>query len=76
MEGQVAERLARVLAQSPALAHIDLRDNYFRSDGTESLAGVLGHAALSHLNLSKNRIGPDGAESLAGVLGQCWGSAH
>ncbi len=73
MKGQDAERLAAVLAQCPALAHLDLSDNYnFGSAGAEKLAGVLGQCReLVHLNLWGNKMGNAGAESLAGVLGQC-----
>jgi hypothetical protein len=59
MKGQDAESLAGVLAQSPALAHLDLSAKYnFEADGAESLAGVLGQCReLVHLNLSCNKIG-------------------
>ena len=54
MKGQDAERLAGVLAQCPALAHLDLRgDSDFGAAGAESLARVLGqYASLAHLDLS------------------------
>jgi hypothetical protein len=43
MEGQDAKRLAQVISQCPALAHLNLIDNFnFGSVGTESLPGVLG----------------------------------
>jgi len=43
MKGQDAESLAGVLAQCPALVHLDLRGNYdFGAAGAERLAGVLG----------------------------------
>ena len=53
MEGQDAERLAEVLAQCPALAHLDLSCNSnFGAAGTESLAGVLAQCtALAHFDL-------------------------
>ena len=58
MKGQDAERFAGVLAQCPALAHLDLqldwrrRGNWIGAGGAESLAGGLGQcAALTHLNL-------------------------
>ena len=55
--GQDAERLAGVLAQCPALAHLDLSTNDIRAAGAESLARVLGQcAALAHLNLCGNGI--------------------
>jgi hypothetical protein len=42
MEGKDAERLAKVLAQCPALAYLDLSGNSnFGSAGTERFAGVL-----------------------------------
>ena len=52
-----------MLAQCPALAHLDLSRNYhFGAAGAERLAGVLGQcAALTHLNLSYNQIGAAGA---------------
>jgi hypothetical protein len=78
MKGQEAERLAGVLAQCPALAHLDLSGNYhFGAAGAERIAGVLGQCReLVHLNLSGNQIGPAGAERLAGVLAQCPALAH
>ncbi len=58
MKGQNAERLAGVLAQGPALAHLDLSGNFnFGAAGAENLAGVLGQCReLVHLNLSCNGI--------------------
>jgi Ran GTPase-activating protein (RanGAP) involved in mRNA processing and transport len=78
MKGQDAERLAGVLTQCPALAHLDLGRNYnFGSAGAERLAGVLGQCReLVHLNLSINWIGTGGAERLAAVLPQCAALAH
>jgi hypothetical protein len=78
MKGQDAEILAGVLAQCPALAHLDLSGNFnFRAAGAERLAGVLGQCReLVHLNLSFIKIGSGGAESLAGVLGQWPALAH
>jgi hypothetical protein len=81
MEGQDAERLAEVLAQCPALAHLDLSGNTnFGAAGTERLAGVLGQCReLVHLNLSAisnyNYIGAGGTERLE-VLAQCTALAH
>ena len=73
MKGQDAERLAGVLAQCPALAHLDLSGNLnFKAEGTERLAGVIAQcAALAHLDLAGNKIGETRAESLTGVLSQC-----
>ena len=77
MNGQVVERLAGVLAQCPALAHLELSDNFSGAGGAERLAAVLAQcAALAHLNLSGNRIGAGGAKSFAGVLAQCTALAH
>jgi Ran GTPase-activating protein (RanGAP) involved in mRNA processing and transport len=77
MTGQEAERLAGVLAQCPALAHLNLHLNGIGAAGAERLAGVLGQCtALAHLDLSGNQIGNAGAESLAGVLAQCKALAH
>jgi Ran GTPase-activating protein (RanGAP) involved in mRNA processing and transport len=78
MIGQDAERLAGVLAQCPALAHLDLSGNSeFGAAGAERLAGVLGQCReLVHLNLSGNRIGNAGVEGLAGVLAQCTALVH
>ena len=78
MKGQDAESLAGVLAQCPALAHLDLSGNHnFGSAGAEGLAGVLGQCReLVHLNLRGNEIEADGAERLAGVLAQCTALAH
>jgi Ran GTPase-activating protein (RanGAP) involved in mRNA processing and transport len=58
MKGQDAERLAGVLAQCPALAHLDLSGNSdFGPAGAERLAGVLGQCReLLHLNLSSDYI--------------------
>ena len=78
MKGQDTKRLAGVLAQCPALAHLDLSGNsVFGAAGAKRLAGVLVQCReLVHLNLSGNQIGPAGADSLAGVLGQCAALAH
>jgi hypothetical protein len=78
MKEQDAKRLARVLAQCPALAHLDLSGNsVFGAAGAKRLAGVLVQCReLVHLNLSGNQIGPAGADSLAGVLGQCAALTH
>jgi Ran GTPase-activating protein (RanGAP) involved in mRNA processing and transport len=78
MKGQDAELLAGVLAQSPALKHLDLCGNTkVGAAGAESLAGVLGQCReLLHLYLNNNQIGPGGAESLARMLGQCTALAH
>jgi hypothetical protein len=70
MSGQDADCLAGVLAQCPALAHLDFSGNSdFGAGGAERLAGV-------HLNRSGSRIGAGGAERLARVLGQCTALAH
>jgi Ran GTPase-activating protein (RanGAP) involved in mRNA processing and transport len=86
MNGQDAERLAGVLAQCPALAHLDLcglveggrtGGNQIGPDGAESIAGVLAQCpALAHLDLWNNGIGYEGAMSLAGVLAQCTALTH
>jgi hypothetical protein len=77
MTGQDVESLAGVLAQCPALAHLDLSGNYIGAGGAERLAGVLAQCpALAHLNLCDNSIGNAGAGSLAGVLAQCAALAH
>ncbi len=77
MKEQDAERLAGVLAQCSALAHLNLGCNGIGAAGAASLGGVLGQcAALAHLNLSGNQIGAEGAERLAGVLAQCPALAH
>ena len=65
------ERLAEVLAQSPALARLHLSGNEIGADGAGRLARVLSQCpALAHLDLSWNKIGDDGAGRLAGVLAQ------
>jgi hypothetical protein len=78
MGGQDAERLAGVLAQCPALAHLALSGNSdFGAGGGERLAGVLGQCReLVHLNLSGTNIREVGGERLAGVLGQCRELVH
>jgi Leucine-rich repeat (LRR) protein len=78
LKGKFAESLAGVLAQCPALAHLDLSDNYnFGAPAAKRLAGVLGQCReLVHLNLSDNNITAAGAESLARVLSQCPALAH
>jgi Ran GTPase-activating protein (RanGAP) involved in mRNA processing and transport len=79
--------LARVLAQCPALAHLNLSYNGLGADGVESLARVLAQCpALAHLDLG-NEIRPriingesashaEGVEILAGLLGQCAALSH
>jgi hypothetical protein len=67
MKGQDAEGLAGVLAQCPALAHLDLSGNpNFGAAGAERLVGVLGQCtALAHLDLSGNNdIGTAGRDRL------------
>jgi anti-sigma factor RsiW len=56
MKVQDADRLAEVLAQCPALAHLDLSSNYnFGAAGAERLAGVLGAGApQSQLRLDRS----------------------
>jgi Ran GTPase-activating protein (RanGAP) involved in mRNA processing and transport len=72
-----ALRLAGVLAQCPALVHLNLRGNWIGAHGAWKLAGVLAHCpALAHLNLSDNYIGPEGAGRLAGVLAQWPALSH
>jgi hypothetical protein len=69
MKGPDAARLAGVLAQCPALAHLDLSGNYnFAAEGAERLAGVLAQSVvLTHLKVDSNGIGY--AER---VLQECW----
>ena len=66
MEEQDAERLAGVLAQCPALAHLDISGSEnFGPAGAEWLAGVLGQcASLAHLNLSGNGFGVEWADTV------------
>jgi Ran GTPase-activating protein (RanGAP) involved in mRNA processing and transport len=72
-----AKRLAGLLAQCAALAHLNLRSNGIEAAGAESFAGVLGQCpALALLNLGYNALGRAGAESFAGVLAQCTALAH
>jgi hypothetical protein len=58
MKGQDVEKLAGVLAQCPALAHLDISGNSdFRAGGAERLAGVLGQCReLVHLNLGGRSV--------------------
>jgi Ran GTPase-activating protein (RanGAP) involved in mRNA processing and transport len=70
-------RLACVLMQCTALAHLDLSLNSINDDRVGRLAGVLMQCrALAHLDLSSNQIGPHGAGRLAGLLLQCPVLAH
>jgi hypothetical protein len=75
MKGHGSARLAGVLPQCPALAHLDLSGNQIGQDGAESLAGVLGQCtALAHLDLCANDIGTVGRGRLrASWLGQASG---
>jgi Leucine-rich repeat (LRR) protein len=76
MKGQDAEKLAGVLAQCPALVHLDVSRNRIGVGGTERLAEVLGQCpALAYLNLRNNQMGDAGTERL-GVLAQCPALAH
>jgi hypothetical protein len=62
-----------VLAQCPALAHLDLRINAMGAVGAERIAGVLAQCpALAHLNLGGIDIRADGQ----GALQECWGSVQ
>jgi Ran GTPase-activating protein (RanGAP) involved in mRNA processing and transport len=66
--------LVELLAQCPALAHIDLCGNDIGAAGAENFAGVLRQfTALAHLNLGRNLIRE---AFFAGVLGQCQTLAH
>jgi hypothetical protein len=89
MTGQDAERLAGVLAQSPALTNLDLSWNLLFGAGAEILVGVLAQCwteglaevlgqcrELVHLNLSGNQIDAGGTEKLARGLAQCTALAH
>jgi hypothetical protein len=78
MKGQDAESLAGVLAQCPALAHLDLSENHsFGAAGAERLAGVLGQCReLVYLDLYNKGIAEAAAERLAKVLAQCTALAH
>ena len=77
IKGKDVEMLAGVLAQCPALIHLNLGGNKVGAEGAEKLAGVLAQCtALAHLDLSYNVIQDAGAESLAGVLPQCPALAH
>jgi hypothetical protein len=71
MRGQDAERFAGVLAQCPALAHLDLSGNIdFGAAGAESLAGVLGQCReLVHLNRSLTSISAGIRSAQAGQRG-------
>jgi hypothetical protein len=75
-----------VLAQCPALAHLDL-SNDIRAAGAESLAGVLGQcAALAHRNLCGLGSAHRWLTSISatirsampgqGVSQECWSSAQ
>ena len=58
-------KLAGVLSQCPALAHLDLSGNRFGGAGSESFAGVLGQCpALAHLDLYNNDIEAVGKDRL------------
>ena len=76
MKGQDVESFAGVLAQCPALAHLDLSENYnFGAAGAERLAGVLAQCpALAYLDLSATSfveaVGP-GQRGLQ----ECWDNA-
>jgi hypothetical protein len=62
--GILAQSLAGVLAQCPALTHLDLSYNCLISgaDGAESLAEVLGQCvSLAHLDLRGNNVRAAGA---------------
>ncbi len=72
--GVLAQNLAGVLAQRPALTHLDLSYNCIIGGpgGAEILAEVLGQCLpLAHLDLKGNNFVAGGAKRLAGVLGQC-----
>jgi Ran GTPase-activating protein (RanGAP) involved in mRNA processing and transport len=73
MKAQDTEKLAGVLAQCPALTHLDLSDFYGRRPvGGAVLAGLPTICpGLVHLYLPGNRIGEIGAGRLVEVLKQC-----
>jgi hypothetical protein len=67
-----AQRLVQVLAQYPALSHLDLQRNYIRDKGAFFLAAVLPHCRnLKSLYLNCNEVGDEGTGWLARVLSQC-----
>ena len=71
------DQLAGLLAQCPALTHLDLRSNSIPQEGACELASVLGQcSALTHLNLGDNSIGVLGTGRLAGVLAKCASLSH
>ena len=77
MKGKNVERLAGVIAQCPALAHLGLSNTGIDNDGAVRLAGVLPQCPLlAHLDLSNTAISSDGAGKLAEVLPQCPALAH
>ena len=54
-----------MLGQCPALAHLNLRNNWIGEDGVGKLAEVLPRCpALAYLNLEYNGIGDAGAKRL------------
>jgi hypothetical protein len=66
------ESLAGVLAQCPALAHLNLRFNNIRAAGAESPAGVMEQCStLAHLDLNINQI-----KSFTEVVAQCRALTH
>ena len=77
MKGQDTEKLGGVLAQCPALTHLDLRD--FCGSGTaeaERLEGALGQCReLVYLNYLGNKR-PAGGTVLAGVPTICPALVH
>eukprot|EP00961_Rhodomonas_salina_P271978 3675190-Rhodomonas_salina.1 len=71
-EKKSAQRLARVLGDCKALAHLDMSGNQIGAEGAGPLSRVLGGCTtLAHLSLIGNAIGVEGASRLAGVLGGC-----
>ena len=77
--GRYAERLAGVLAECPALAHLNLSCNIISISFAFLPRIALSFAFLPRLrslDLSNNQLGAAGAECLAGVLGQCTALAH
>eukprot|EP00961_Rhodomonas_salina_P152837 2056960-Rhodomonas_salina.4 len=64
-----AVRLAEVLGECKALAHLDLSRNRIDAEGAGRVAvSLVGSQALAHLDLSDNRIGAEAGLLLRGVL--------
>lgn len=68
-----ADRLSELIKCCPLLIYLNLKSNYIRDSGLDSIVRVLEQRtnSISYINLKKNIIGPECIERLSRVLKLC-----